>query len=64
MTAARALVPVGLALVLALGGAGLLLVTLAARCAAGWAWRGATGMANLSARRAESVVQIVAFGRG
>ena len=50
--------------VLALSGAGLLLVHLAGRLRGrvGVAWR--FGVANLSRRRAESVVQLVAFGSG
>jgi putative ABC transport system permease protein len=52
------------AFVLALTGAGLLLVSLAGRLRGrvGIAWR--FGVANLSRRRAESVVQLVAFGSG
>lgn len=47
-----------------LAGAGAVLVTLASRLrgSVGVAWR--YGVANLSRRRAESVVQIVAFGTG
>jgi len=55
----------GLALfVLALTGAGLVVVALAGRLRGrvGVAWR--FGVANLSRRRAESVVQLVAFGSG
>jgi putative ABC transport system permease protein len=55
----------GLALfVVALTGAGLLLVQLAGRLRGrvGVAWR--FGVANLSRRRAESLVQLVAFGSG
>jgi putative ABC transport system permease protein len=50
--------------VLALTAAGLLLVSLAGRLRGrvGVAWR--FGVANLSRRRAESVVQLVAFGSG
>jgi putative ABC transport system permease protein len=50
--------------VLALSAAGLLLVHLAGRLRGrvGVAWR--FGVANLSRRRAESVVQLVAFGSG
>jgi putative ABC transport system permease protein len=50
--------------VLTLSGAGLLLVHLAGRLRGrvGVAWR--FGVANLSRRRAESVVQLVAFGSG
>ena len=52
------------AFVLALTGAGLLVVYLAGRLRGrvGVAWR--FGVANLSRRRAESVVQLVAFGTG
>jgi putative ABC transport system permease protein len=52
------------AFVLALTAAGLLLVQLAGRLrhGVGVAWR--FGVANLSRRRAESVVQLVAFGTG
>jgi putative ABC transport system permease protein len=52
------------AFVLALTGAGLLVVHLAGRLrgSVGVAWR--FGVANLSRRRAESVVQLVAFGTG
>ena len=52
------------AFVLALTAAGLLLVYLAGRLRGrvGVAWR--FGVANLSRRRAESVVQLVAFGTG
>ncbi len=52
------------AFVLVLALAGLLLVTLAGRLRGrvGVAWR--FGVANLSRRRAESVVQLVAFGTG
>jgi putative ABC transport system permease protein len=56
---------VGLAaFLLLLAGAGALLVTFAARMrgSVGVAWR--YGVANLSRRRAESLVQIVAFGAG
>ena len=47
-----------------LAGAGCVLVTLAGRLrgSVGVAWR--YGVANLSRRRAESLVQIVAFGTG
>jgi len=50
--------------VLALTGGGLLLVQLAGRLrgSVGVSWR--FGVANLSRRRAESVIQIVAFGTG
>jgi putative ABC transport system permease protein len=51
-----------LALALSLAGAGLVRLTGAFRGSAGVAWR--YGLANLSRRRNESVIQIVAFGLG
>jgi putative ABC transport system permease protein len=49
-------------LVLALAGAGLVQLASGLRARAGVAWR--YGIANLSRRRSESVIQIVAFGVG
>jgi putative ABC transport system permease protein len=51
-----------LALVLSIAGAALVRLTGAFRGSAGIAWR--YGLANLSRRRNESVIQIVAFGLG
>jgi len=53
---------IGYILVLALAGALLVQVTARLRGRVGIAWR--YGMANLSRRRTESLVQIVAFGTG
>lgn len=52
----------GFVLVLAATGAGLVIFSGRLRGAVGVAWR--YGLANLSRRRSESVVQIVAFGLG